>query len=148
MIYQWEVGGGEPDKVVADYFGALANDRPTAVDPFAESLFRGVASDCAALDEAIRRHAKSWSLDRIARVLRCLLRLAILELRVGQVPPQVVINEALEIGKRYVGDESTSFLNGILDAARREFQQDVSSARPAPAGKGPSRADTGDPERR
>ncbi len=128
MTYQWEVGGGEPDKVVADFFGALAKEGPTEVDPFAESLFRQVSSDCEALDAVIRRHSKRWSLERIARVLRSLLRLAISELHTGQTPAQVVIDEALEIGKRYVGDESTAFLNGILEAARKEFEQSGSAA--------------------
>lgn len=138
MIYQWEVGGGAPDKVVADFFGGLAQDGPTELDPFAESLFRQVASDCDALDAVIRRHSKRWSLERIARVLRSLLRLAIAELHAGQTPAQVVIDEALEIGKRYVGDDSTPFLNGILEAARREFEQSAGS----PDGDGRSGADT------
>ena len=122
MIYQWEMGGGTPDKVVADFFSTLAADRPTDPDPFAETLFRQVADDCDALDAVIQRHSKRWSLERIARVLRSLLRLAIAELRTRGTPPQVVIDEALEIGKRYVGHESTPFVNGVLEAARKEIE--------------------------
>jgi N utilization substance protein B len=123
MIYQWQVGGGPPEKVVEDYFGRLARDKPSAVDPFAVRLFRSVTDDAAELDEIIRRHASRWSLERMSLVVRYLLRLAIAELRARQTPATVIINEALEIGKRFAGDESTGFLNGVLEAARKEFAQ-------------------------
>ena len=123
MIYQWEVGGGPPDRVVADFFGGLAEDRPVAIDPFAERLFRSVAEDAPTLDAIIERHANHWSLDRISAVVRQLLRLGIAELRANDTPARVVIDEALEIGKRFAGHESTSFVNGILEAAREELSQ-------------------------
>lgn len=123
MIYQWEVGGGTAERVVRDYFGKLAGSSPVDVDPFAETLFNSVVDDAQALDDVIQRHAREWSLDRISIVVRQLLRLAIAELRAGETPASVVIDEALEVGKRFAGSESTAFVNGILDAARRECQR-------------------------
>lgn len=123
MIYQWHMGGGQPAQVVKDYYEHLAHDEPTDVDPFATELFLSVADHARDLDEIIRRHASHWSLDRMSLVVRHLLRLAIAELRSRQTPATIVIDEALEIGKRFAGEESTAFLNGILEAARKEFDQ-------------------------
>lgn len=122
MIYQWEVGGGPPEKVVSDYFGGLAKDGPAQVDGFAERLFRQVADEAEDLDAIIARHARGWSTARMSAVVRHLLRLALAELRSSETPPEVVIDEALEIGKRFDGSESTGFLNGVLDAARKEIE--------------------------
>lgn len=121
MLYQWDVGGGSVDKVVADYFDHLSQDKPQPVDPFAEQLFRAAVEDIEGLDEIIQRHAKRWSPDRMSKVVRHLLRLAIGELRASQTPHRVVIDEALEIGKRFAGEKSIGFLNGVLEAARKEI---------------------------
>lgn len=121
MLYQWDVGGGSADKVVADYFDHLAQDKPQPVDRFAEQLFRSAVEDIEGLDEIIQRHARHWSPDRMSKVVRHLLRLAIGELRASQTPHRVVIDEALEIGKRFAGEKSTGFLNGVLEAARKEI---------------------------
>ena len=122
MIYQWGLGGGSPEKVVGDFFGGLAGDGPRPVDPFAERLFLGVTEEVGELDAIIRRHSSRWSPERMSTIVRDLLRLALAELRWAKTPPQVVIDEALEIGKRFAGDEATAFLNGVLDAARREAE--------------------------
>ncbi len=116
MIYQWDAGGADPDQVVADFFGRLASDDPQPVDAFAERLFREAAENVAELDAIIARHsADRWQPSRIEPVVRHLLRLALAELRGGDTHPAIVINETLEIGKRYDGDASTRFMNGILN---------------------------------
>ena len=116
MIYQWEAGGADPDQVVADFFGRLASDDPQPVDAFAERLFRDVAIDVAELDAIIAQYtAERWRPSRIEPVVRHLLRLALAELRGGETHAAVVINETLEIGKRYDGNASTRFMNGILN---------------------------------
>lgn len=128
MIYQWEVGGADPDKVVADYFGVLARDGTDSVDRFAEQLFREVAEEATGLDAIIRRHSSRWSPERMTMIVRHLLRLAISEMQHRRTPPQVVIDEALEIGKRFAGGESTAFLNGVLDAVRSELARPAKSS--------------------
>jgi len=122
MTYQWVIGGAEPRKVVQDFFEYLAGDGPQPVDAFAERLFLAVTESKDELDTIIERHAtKRWAPDRLALVVRQLLRLAISEMRSGDTPAVVVINEALEIGKRFDGEESTRLVNGILEAARAEM---------------------------
>ncbi len=133
MIYQWDAGGADPDRVVSDFFGHLTSDEPQPVDGFAEQLFRDAASSAAELDEIISEHsADRWQPKRIEPVVRHLLRLALAELRRGETPPAIVINETLEIGKRFDGDASTRFMNGILNAFVESTEPDnANSRRPA-----------------
>jgi len=83
---------------------------------FAEELVRGVQSERPAIDEIIQRTSTNWKLDRMARVDRNILRLAVYELlRRGDVPVRVTLNEAIELGKKFGSEESSSFVNGVLD---------------------------------
>ena len=138
MIYQWDAGGADPDQVVADFFGRLASDDPQPVDAFAERLFREAAENVAELDAIIARHsADRWQPSRIEPVVRHLLRLALAELRGGDTHPAIVINETLEIGKRYDGDASTRFMNGILNGFVEASDPDKAKSRPPSAQKKP-----------
>ena len=92
------------------------------IQPFAEKLVRGVREHLADLDAQIQGASKNWRLERMARVDRNLLRLALYELKhVDDVPAKVAINEAIEIAKRYGTNESSAFVNGILDRCREEL---------------------------
>jgi N utilization substance protein B len=92
------------------------------VQPFAELLVRGVRNHLGAIDAQIQSASKNWRLERMARVDRNLLRLALYELKyVEDVPAKVAINEAIEIAKRYGTSESSAFVNGILDRCREEL---------------------------
>lgn len=138
MIYQWDAGGADPDQVVADFFGRLASDDPQPVDAFAERLFREAAENVAELDAIIARHsADRWQPSRIEPVVRHLLRLALAELRGGETHPAIVINETLEIGKRYDGDASTRFMNGILNGFVEASDPDKAKSRPSSEQKKP-----------
>jgi N utilization substance protein B len=87
---------------------------------FAEQLVAGVAEHLERIDHLIAEHADNWGLDRMARVDLALLRLATFELLCAKdVPPSVVINEAIEIGKRFGTKETPAFINGILDHVAR-----------------------------
>ena len=91
------------------------------IQPFAEKLVRGVREHLADLDAQIQGASKNWRLERMARVDRNLLRLALYELKhADDVPAKVAINEAIEIAKRYGTNESSAFVNGILDRLLRE----------------------------
>lgn len=97
------------------------------VRAFAEDLVRGVALHLEQIDGLIDEYATNWSLDRMARVDLAILRMATFELlHHPDVPVSVVINEAVEIGKRYGTKETPAFVNGILDRISR-------SCRPVPA---------------
>jgi N utilization substance protein B len=75
------------------------------------------------IDEIIRRHAEHWRLDRMATVDRNLLRLAVHEFLYGKdTPKTVVINEAIEIARRFSAQESPQFINGVLDSIKKELE--------------------------
>jgi transcription antitermination protein NusB len=105
----------------AEAEGAMAADLGE-IQPFAEKLVRGVREHLTELDAQIQGASKNWRLERMARVDRNLLRLALYELKhVDDVPAKVAINEAIEIAKRYGTNESSAFVNGILDRCREEL---------------------------
>ncbi len=89
---------------------------------FAEDLFRVAQAQQEKIDELIVAHSKHWRLDRMPAVDRNLLRMAVAEM-IGfkRTPFPIVINEALEIGRRYSGPESINFLNGVLDSIARDL---------------------------
>lgn len=86
---------------------------------YALRLLQGITAHLGQIDRLIADAASNWRLVRIAATDRNLLRIAIFEmLKMDDVPPQVAINEAVEIAKRFAGDESPKFINGVLDAVR------------------------------
>lgn len=91
---------------------------------YAGKLLNGVVLRREEVDGLITAAASNWRLSRIAATDRNILRLAVYEM-IGQedVPDQVVINEAVEISKRFAGDESPSFINGVLDAVRKSLRE-------------------------
>ena len=126
-LYQLDTSGGEPRDVLR---GILAHfeeaDAETA--QFAEQLVRGVQSDRAQIDELIQKSSAHWKLDRMARVDRNILRLAVYEiLRRADVPVRVTLNEAIELGKKFGSEESSAFVNGVLD---RVAHMDLPDATP------------------
>ena len=76
----------------------------------------------AALDELIVKHADNWRFERLAAIDRAILRLAIHELRAAVTPYKVVLNEAVELAKKFSSEESGAFVNGILDAVYKSLQ--------------------------
>jgi N utilization substance protein B len=114
-LYQSEVKGRAPAELLED------------AKPFTRELTEGVEAERPALDELISRHAKGWTLDRIAPLERNILRVALYEvLHRDDVPTEVALNEAVELAKEYCGADAPGFVNGVLGAA-------VADAGPAPA---------------
>jgi N utilization substance protein B len=91
-------------------------------DEFAERLAQGVSASLLEIDGRIAGHSEHWRVDRMPVVDRNVLRLAVYEMTSGGTPPAVVIDEALELARRYAGEESVAFVNGVLDAVRREME--------------------------
>jgi len=117
MLFQWDMSQQEPSKLEAKFWkSAKAADNTRK---FANELFEGAAKDTAALDRIIGEHAANWKLERLAVIDRAILRLAIHELQATDTPPKVVMNEAVELAKKFSGDESAPFVNGILDAVHK-----------------------------
>jgi N utilization substance protein B len=118
MLFQWELGGHTPQHVITSFLQAQRVG--PEVESFACALFEGAVSDVEALDRHLRKHTEHWRLERMAAVDRNLLRVAVYELlHCPETPPAVVINEALEIARRFSGKDSVEFINGVLDAIRK-----------------------------
>jgi len=121
LLYQWEGERGDPGALLSSFWGGVKAD--VATRRFAEELFTGTAAALDELDPIIAAHSQHWRLDRMAAIDRCLLRLALYELKTyPETPPAVVIDEALEVGKRFSSPESVEFINGVLDAARKALE--------------------------
>ncbi len=125
MLFQWEVGQHTPGKVVASFLPA--HKAGAEVKEFARSLFEGTVTEIDSIDPLLRRHAENWKLERMAAVDRNVLRLAIYEmLHHPETPPAVIINEALELARRFSTPDSVEFTNGVLDAVRKALDPAVS----------------------
>ncbi|MEP6715929.1 MAG: transcription antitermination factor NusB [Terriglobia bacterium] len=125
LLFQWDVRRTPYDEILRGYYDSLlvSEDSPVPPrpDPFAIELFRGTADAVAAIDEQITRHAEHWKIPRMPAVDRNILRLAAYELLRTETPPAVAIDEALELARRFSGEESVHFVNGVLDAIRKEL---------------------------
>ena len=116
MLFQADMGRQTPDQVRATFWNAADEVEPE-VRGFAEDLFRVAVERKDEIDGLIAGHSKHWRLERMPAVDRNLLRMAVGEmLGFRGTPFPIVINEALEIGRRYSAPESIHFLNGVLDA--------------------------------
>lgn len=116
MLFQGEMGKQTPDEVRATFWRAGESVEPE-VRSFAEELFLAATTNQEKIDALITAYSRHWRLERMAAVDRNLLRMAIGEMIGFRATPfPIVINEALEIGRRYSAPESITFLNGVLDA--------------------------------
>ncbi|HEX9291272.1 MAG TPA: transcription antitermination factor NusB [Anaeromyxobacteraceae bacterium] len=126
-LYQIDVAATDLDEALSRFWKSFEPVEREVMD-LAEALVRGVARYRRDIDEAIEGVSIHWRLDRMARVDRNVLRLAVYELvHRSDAPVKVVINEAIELGKKYGSESSGAFINGVLDklagalpAARRE----------------------------
>ena len=114
MIFALEANSGGVERVIAQFW------RETPGDPegreYAERVVRGVAADLDKLDATIRKASTNWRIERMARVDRNVLRLGAWELaQIEDVPRAVILDEAVELAKRFGSEDSGSFVNGVLD---------------------------------
>lgn len=121
MLYQWDLTRAPMDEVAASFWRVRSGTEETKA--MAERLARGAQAHAARLDGLIAEASTNWRFDRIAAVDRNLLRVAAYELDMERdTPPSVVIDEAIEIAKRFGEADSPSFVNGVLDAVRRKVR--------------------------
>jgi transcription antitermination protein NusB len=122
MLFQSDMGKQNQDEVRRSFWRERTGVEQETRG-FADDLFR-VASDRAAeIDPMIERHAEHWRMERMAAVDRNILRLGVAELLgYPETPRPVVINEALEIARRFSAPESVQFINGVLDSVARELE--------------------------
>ncbi len=117
MLFQWEVGRHDPRRIEDGFWRIARAEKSTRA--FADELFEGVASDAPALDAIVATHAENWRLDRMAVIDRAILRLGVFELRAKKTPAKVVLNEAVELAKKFSSEDAAPFINGVLDAVLR-----------------------------
>lgn len=135
LIYGREFTGEEPEEVVAlrlnkEYYSRLAaenqvySERPNKSQmAYIDKVVSGVANRTEELNEIISQYSIGWDISRISRLTRTILQLAIFEIQfVEDVPTGVAISEAVRIAKMYDGNETGSFVNGILGAYVRSFE--------------------------
>jgi N utilization substance protein B len=121
MLFQWEMGKQEYSKIESGFWANARAQKSTR--EFANQLFENAAAHAAELDEVISAHAKNWRIERISAIDRAILRLSISELRTVSTPAKVVVNEAVELAKKFSSEEASSFINGILDAAMKAMSE-------------------------
>jgi transcription antitermination protein NusB len=127
VLFEWDMRGESIDHAIQHFYDTLHSDdeqtdKPLKADKFMEQLARGTAADAAEIDKKIVAKSEHWRLDRMAVVDRNILRLAIYELGLAELPAPVVIDEALELARQFSSDESLAFINGVLDAVHRQAQ--------------------------
>ncbi len=114
MLFAIEASDGDIEQAIGDFWRELPGDAEGR--PYADEAVRGVRATLADLDARIVRASKNWRLERMTRVDRNLLRLGAWELVTKtDVPRAVVLDEAVELAKRYGTEDSGSFVNGVLD---------------------------------
>jgi len=126
-LFEWDARSLPVGDCIFDYYDSLysgdeeadVEPPPPSEDPFFESLAKGTVEHVAELDPLITQRAENWRLDRMPLVDRNILRMAIYEMKFVGTPPAVVIDEALELARRYSDEEAVPFINGVLDAVRK-----------------------------
>ncbi len=127
VLFRVDVGRTPLEEALA----AARRDDASVDWEFVEELSRGATTHTPELDALITDHLSGWTLDRLASIDRVILRMALYELGYMSTPPGAVINEAVELAKRYGTDESGGFVNGVLGAIHRE-QDHAAGSRRAP----------------
>ena len=122
MLFQADLGRQSPDDVRQTFWKGRGDVSPE-VQGFADDIFRVAQDRAAEIDKLIENHAENWRMDRMAAVDRNILRAAVAELLgFSNTPRAVVINEAIEIARRFSAQESPQFINGILDSIKKELE--------------------------
>ena len=129
MLFQYDIAQPRVDQLTNSYWEAFGDDMGNVAREFSNDLALGAIARLDEIDELIKRRAEHWRIQRMAVVDRNILRLAIYEfLYEADTPKTVVINEALEIARRFSTFEATQFINGILDAIKRDLESTQSAS--------------------
>jgi N utilization substance protein B len=121
ILYSWDARRQPVDESINAYYDTLYSEERPERDPFVAELVRGAVEHIGEIDERITKHAEHWRMERMPAVDRNILRMAVYEMSRGGVPAPVAIDEALELARRYSTEESVQFINGVLDAVRRDL---------------------------
>ena len=122
ILFQLEFDDTEPNQVIDSFW---KNKKATKeIKEHCRSLVEGITTHREDIDKVIQSVSENWRIARMAIVDRNVLRIAVFELLHGEdIAPAIVINEAIEIAKKYSSEEGATFVNGILDGVRKEIQK-------------------------
>ena len=130
ILFLWDVRRQPVEEATAAYFETLYSEESRTTpqrDAFLDQLVTGVVEHIEQLDRRISEHAEHWRIERMPTVDRNILRLAVYEMMHSDTPAPVVIDEALELARRYSNEESVQFVNGVLDAVHRDLAREQKS---------------------
>lgn len=120
MLYQYDLSANPPAQIV-ETFEELQKSKPNTRE-FATKIFQGTIDNLAKIDEMIVAQADNWRISRMAVVDRNIIRMSIYELlNEPETPKLVIIDEAIEIGKKFGTQKSSQFINGILDGILKRY---------------------------
>jgi N utilization substance protein B len=123
LLYQYEMRKDPPEKLL-DEFRAARKNLHKDIRAYAEALFTGTLAHLAELDEVISEHSLNWKLSRLSSIDRNILRFSLYEIFFREdIPEKVTMDEAIEISKRFSGEDAGGFINGILDSALKDRQR-------------------------
>ena len=121
ILFLWDARRQPVDDALDAYYDTLVSEEHPGRDPFVSELVHGTIQHLGEVDERIRRHAEHWRMERMPAVDRNILRLAVYEMTHEATPAPVVIDEALELARKFSNQEAVQFVNGVLDAVHREI---------------------------
>ncbi len=130
ILFLWDVRRQPVEEAIAAFFDTLYSEESRTKpqrDAFLDQLVRGAVESVEETDRRITQHAAHWRIERMPSVDRNILRLAAYEMMHSDTPAAVVIDEALELARRYSNEESVLFVNGVLDAVHRELAREQGS---------------------
>jgi transcription antitermination protein NusB len=131
VLFLWDLRRQQIDDAISAFYETLSSEeddpKRAAPDEFMERLVRGASLKAPEIDQRISEKSEHWRLERMPAVDRNILRLAVFEMNELKTPAPVVIDEALELARQFSGDESVSFINGVLDAVHRGQEPGVAS---------------------
>ncbi|REJ79212.1 MAG: transcription antitermination factor NusB [Acidobacteria bacterium] len=131
MLFAADVSGVTGARLISDFWNQLSSEADASTREFADNLVSGTLERLSDVDDKIRTRAEHWRIERMAVVDRNILRLAVNEFLFESTPHTVVINEALEIARRFSTYEATQFINGILDAIKQDLEKESGSSEKA-----------------
>jgi transcription antitermination protein NusB len=134
MLYQWEVGRLTVPEVAESFWriGEIDESIPDRARDRAAELVRGTVENVGRIDRILEEASRNWRLDRMPVIDRLILRLGIYELlHDPDTPPAVVIDEAIELARRFSTEEAVPFVNGVLDAVKARIERGEIAAGPA-----------------
>jgi len=124
FLFEVDMSGARWEEVLPTFW-SIHPSRPT-VRSYADELIEGTLVHLARIDEQLANALDNWSLDRVAAVERNVLRVAAFEMIMrGDVPARVIINEAVEVAKKFADDSSGKFVNGVLDKLMRTVRDET-----------------------